>query len=816
MKTLSASATLSRRWRRLLELLGFVTVYVGSSWLGAQLAHQTHYEAPIWPGAGLGLVAVFLLGYEWAAAVWIGALLVSRIFYNQPFVVAFAIGAVNAAAASAGAYGLKRCRFNPRLDSIRDVVLLIGIGLCGAQLVTAALGTIILVWKGSVLLADAHSSFANWWIGNVFGVILLAPLILVWTQSTREPFTKVQKFEAALLGLCFLVLYVLFYTDPFADFRAQSFLVRPHTMFPFFVWATLRFRQRGAVTVASIALAVLIGATLAGALPYKTLTASRGYDYLQSFIGVLSVTGFFLGAAVQQSLRQREDFRALFEFSGAGNAMVDSKGRFLRVNAKLCEILGYPEGELLDLTFHDVTHPDDIALSDAKHKEVISTFRSEVSFEKRYVRRDGQIIWGSVVATFLPDTDGRGSSSIAVIHDITRRKQAESELQLAKSDADAANLAKSQFLANISHEIRTPLGAILGFNEFTFDPDQSISDRLIGAHKIKQNGDLLLRIINDVLDLTKVEAGRFEVETVSIDLPDLIDDVASLLKFKAQENGTQLSFSSEGLIPESFTSDPTRLRQVLINVVGNAIKFSERGRVDVRLKHDGNCLMVFIDDNGVGMTTEQASRIFQPFHQGDSSMTRKFGGTGLGLSLSRQFARALGGDLTLTRTELGAGSGFLLTIAAPVALGTGFYRHNPERTAATSASGVVVPSAKRLQGASILVVDDAFDNRILVSRFLQREGAIVTLAESGEEAITKAMGSDYDVILIDIQMPGLDGFEATTILRERGYTRPIVALTAHAMQSDRHRSLAAGCNDHLTKPVNSQTLVESVQQFVSL
>ena len=476
--------------------------------------------------------------------------------------------------------------------------------------------------------------------------------------------------------------------------------------------------------------------------------------------------------------------------------------------------------------------PEDRAAANEQIKSLVSGVIRETNSEKRYVRKDGSWIWVWEIATAVRDETGAIQRLLAVIQDITDRKLWEQRLKSAKEAADNANISKSQFLANMSHEIRTPLGAILGFNEFSLDPEQSYQDRVTCAQKIKLNGELLLRIIDDVLDLSKIEAGKLETRISHIHMPTLIEDIEGILKFKATENGVKLRIASDGKIPVYLDSDPVRLRQIFINVVGNAIKFSERGSVDVTLKyidgamHSPGRLRVMVKDSGIGMTPEQTIGIFQPFYQADPSMTRRYGGTGLGLVLSRRFARALGGDLTLVETHPHAGSTFCFEISCGPVDKDQFYEMRDENNVTPTPSpktasvpplvGGTADQSGLLNNIRILVVDDALDNRILFKRFLERAGATVQHAENGLEGVILAEKNEYDILLIDIQMPIMDGFEATSLLRSKGFNKPILALTAHAMKEDRNRCLEVGCDDHISKPVDGHALVASVYDHVRL
>jgi signal transduction histidine kinase len=380
------------------------------------------------------------------------------------------------------------------------------------------------------------------------------------------------------------------------------------------------------------------------------------------------------------------------------------------------------------------------------------------------------------------------------------------ELKEAKEIAEAASSSKSAFLANMSHEIRTPLGAILGFTELLRDrrlsPEQV--DKYLGI--ILKNGQMLGQLIDDILDLAKVEAGRLGMERLQFSLRDLMTDLISLLNLRASEKGLSLKLELAPGLPEHIETDPLRLRQILMNIIGNAIKFTEAGEVCVRVSHEpagADCRIHFsVQDTGPGIAFEQRGHLFQPFSQADNSTTRKYGGTGLGLMLSRRLAEALGGDVWLDPKGPPKGALFRISILArEVSL---------DKTEAAEERELPENS---LKGCKVLVVEDSLDNQELLEQFLAGNGASVDFASNGREGIAKALGEDFDLVLMDIQMPVLDGYSATKELRLKGFGKPIVALSAHAMKEDREKSLSVGCNDHLVKPIDPTRLLKTVARF---
>jgi signal transduction histidine kinase/ActR/RegA family two-component response regulator len=404
----------------------------------------------------------------------------------------------------------------------------------------------------------------------------------------------------------------------------------------------------------------------------------------------------------------------------------------------------------------------------------------------------------------------------------------ETKLRQAMQAAEAANRAKGDFLANMSHEIRTPMTAILGFAETVMESCPARCSFGQNEHRehlqtILRNGQHLLGIINDILDLSKIEAGKLTVERIACSPCHIVAEVESLVRVRSAAKGLKLRIEYEGDIPETIQSDPTRLRQILINLTGNAVKFSEVGQVRLitRLASlpDGTPSLEFdVVDTGLGMTDEQAARLFKPFSQADTSTTRKFGGTGLGLAISKRLAEALGGDVQVVGTKPGMGSRFRLIVATGPLDGVRMLDNVSEVLRVKPETPAVQTTAEQIRlDCRILLAEDSPDNQRLITHVLEKAGAKVTVVENGQLAVEAALaareaGQPFDMILMDMQMPIMDGYQASASLRAKGYQGSIVALTAHTMANDRDKCLDAGCDDYATKPIDRHRLIETLQR----
>lgn len=515
-----------------------------------------------------------------------------------------------------------------------------------------------------------------------------------------------------------------------------------------------------------------------------------------------------LGRAHGISERGAIHLDKLLDYAPVGIAITARDGTILAWNRKAQEVSGKQERDVISRPLSSLFS----LLDHASWPQVLASTEEQnapVTIEVCHEVNERTLFDEMTIGRL--NSDGQ-PKLMAVFHDVSEQKRALSDLKAAKEHAEAANIAKSTFLANISHEIRTPIGAILGFLELMKQPENSVSDQANFMATIERNGQQLLRLIDDILDFSRIEAGKTLFIRSRLCLMEMLADIKALMEFRAGEKGLAFNLKVTNHIPIFIESDPVRIRQILANVIGNAIKFTETGAVELSVEFQQDHLRFSVADTGIGITPDHAARLFRPFTQVDSSFTRKVGGTGLGLALSKKLAEGLGGSLRLVTSEPGKGSVFEFDLPVTLTddtrlggLSSLTMKMNHETTGHEA-------SPRKLAGMRILLVEDSKDNQILISHYLRPEGASVDCADNGFTGVTMAMERPYDVVLMDMQMPVCSGIEATSQLRARGYRGPIVALTALAMEHERQRALASGCNEYLTKPINKQSLLLELEK----
>jgi len=517
-----------------------------------------------------------------------------------------------------------------------------------------------------------------------------------------------------------------------------------------------------------------------------------------------------LQANGQVSERNEARFRAMYHQSSVGIFQSDAAGLLADVNPRACEILGYSPGELLGKGMPDITHPDDVAADQRLIQQLTTGTMPYLIRLKRYIHKDGAVIWAHASLSLIRSNDGTPHQYFGIIEDISGRKYAEESLvqsQLLLDQARHADEAKSKFLANMSHEIRTPLNGMLGLSTLL---EESLPDGEDQRHArwLRESTETLNGILSDILDFSSIESGKIKLDTVSFDLGDSIAQCIHTHALLVRQSGLELKedLAIEGLPP--LQGDPNRLRQILQNLLSNAVKYTDQGQITIRVRRqvsleDGlEQLMFQVEDTGIGIPREKQADLFQRFSQLESDPSRRRSGTGLGLVIVKGLVQALQGQLSL---ESAYGEGTRVTVTLP-------FRHAP-----TSSHEVSVVHRGARRALRVLVADDEPINRLLMRRILQRGGHEVHEAAQGGEALEQAQAQRYDLILLDISMPVLDGYGCTARIRSLpGPNRqtPIIAVTGHAFEDDKTRARRMGMNGHLAKPIQFaelHRLVEKVQ-----
>jgi PAS domain S-box-containing protein len=502
--------------------------------------------------------------------------------------------------------------------------------------------------------------------------------------------------------------------------------------------------------------------------------------------------------------------RVVFDKSIDGVAIADPEtGKFFYANAAWLNMVGYTEAELKNLSIQDIHPPE-------KFREIKEAIRQ---FEQGYldslaeievIRKDGTRLWASISA-FNIEIDG-ARQVVGIFRDMTERKQKEEELREAMKTAEDASKAKSDFLANMSHEIRTPMNGVLGMLEVLMDTDLDDEQRQLMsiAYNSAQG---LLSIINDVLDISKIEAGKFELSLDVFDLRELIEQIYSMLSLEAERKNLDFSIFYNTPIKTRFIGDSARLRQIIINLAANAVKFTESGHVYINISDGGpavfrgksaRMITVGVEDTGPGIPEKNLESIFEKFQQLDGSVTRRYGGTGLGLSITRKLVELVGGTISV---ESRPGEGSVFSVSLPLREFRGGREKGPgEIGAARHARPAAADIRSRGHTPKVLVVEDNKVNQMVARKALEKHGLRVDIAENGAEGLEKLQSGNYGIVFMDVQMPVLDGLEATRRIRALGgrfEKLPIVALTAAAMKEDIDRCLGAGMDDFITKPITA-------------
>ena len=520
-----------------------------------------------------------------------------------------------------------------------------------------------------------------------------------------------------------------------------------------------------------------------------------------------------------------DQFRTIIDATPVAICITTGEGLFEYVNPAYEHFYGYSAAELIGQPFTLIVPPEQRERMADLHRDFL-LHGAEMRGEWTVMPRDGRRRTILADACRVRGDDG-GYRKVTFVIDISQRLELERQLEAAKRAAEAANAAKSEFLANMSHEIRTPMNAVIGLSHLLLDEDLTGRQRdYLG--KIHDAATALLGLLNDILDYSKIEAGHLQVEAIPLRLAQVLARTRALFELRAAEKRLILAFRVAPEVPPLLRGDPLRLGQVINNLVGNALKFTERGAIQVKVERAapsgetaaGEVLLkISVRDTGIGLTPDQRERLFRPFQQADMSTTRQYGGTGLGLSISKRLVELMGGEIGVA-SRPGEGSTFWFTVRlGALAEGDGAgLDPGLSATAAPTGAPAAAPRYDQLtaaiRGKRVLVAEDSPSNRLIVKAYLEKMGLEVETAENGHRAVEMAAQGHFDAILMDLQMPGLDGLGATRAIRAAGGRLPIIALTAAAMDEDRGAGAAAGMNAHVTKPIDPLQLASTLVQWL--
>jgi PAS domain S-box-containing protein len=789
------------------EVFQWLIIYIGyllAAKLGLLLAVHAGAVTPIWPPTGIALAALMTWGWRFCIPILLAALTVN--YWNETgqhtmresLALSGWIAVGNTLAPMVACLLLRRWGFDHQFRRFVDVWILFAAAALSA-LVSAGNGAAALHHFAGVPSQAIASIVATWWVGDALGFVGFAPFLLL------RPLAGTTWRDVALpLSISFLVTLVVVW-DPWSVHRVMPTTYL--TLLPL-VWLGVCGGPH-AVAIGYVLVAIgLVVATNAGVGPMDTISYDSPLVALACFLALAALLAHLLGVWSQdwQRLLQEakarasadERFRILFEHSSDAHLLFDETG-IIDCNRAAIDMLRYSNKKTV-LQLHPAVlspefQPDGRrSLAKAQDMDRIARERGHHRFEWMHRRSDGTDI--PVEVTLTPVRLVGKDTLLVVWHDLTEQKAAEQAISQARDAAEVALRTKSDFLAIMSHELRTPLNGVIGMTYL-------LRDSKLGAEQLDQVGiihtcaDHLLTLINDILDFSRLEAGKVDIEGIPCELRRLAREVMAMVRPKADEKGLVFTCTTTDDLPEGIVTDPVRLRQILLNLLSNAVKFTDQGFVSLQLTWKSDRLIASVRDSGIGMDSETVAKLFQPFSQADASMARRFGGTGLGLAISRRLASLMGGTLTVT-SSLGQGSVFTLDLPAMPCV--------PEIHQTR-----VIPTVNRAR--TILLVEDNPVNQTVATCMLKRLGHSVEIAEDGQVALDRLQSSGIDLVLMDCQMPVMDGYEVTRRLRDQGKTVPIVAMTANAQDGDREACLEAGMDDYVSKPISLEALAEVIRRI---
>jgi PAS domain S-box-containing protein len=787
-------------WLAALVLVGGAYFIAGK--IGLSLAFLHVSASPVWPPTGIAIAALLLLGAWVWPAILVGAFCVNITTAGS---VATSLGI----AAGNTLEGLAAAAFTTWLaggrhafERPRGVFLFAALAGALSAGLGATVGVTTLTLGGYADLSTYGAIWLTWWLGDAAGALVVAPLLVLWADVAGPKWTWQRAGEAVALGLALVIVGLLVFTK----FGPEVLRNQPiaFTAVPLPLWAAFRFGPREAATATALLSTIAIWGALQGVGPFMVDHPNHSLALLQAFLGTVSVSTLAVAAVVAERRRAQHElhgselaYRQMFESNPHPMWIVESETeRFLAVNDAAVDKYGYSRAELLGMVERDL--------------------QSGGIGEERHLAKDGRLVDVEITAHPIQFQDR--PASLVLAYDVTERRRGEEERrrllegeQAARQEAEQANVAKDAFLATLSHELRTPLTAILGWARMLQAGKLAPTQVGHALETIERNVRRQTQLINDLLDISRIVTGKLALTTHRLDLAPIIEDTVEVFRRDGEARHLQLRTTLDTHVG-FIVGDPVRLHQVVVNLLSNAVKFTpDGGQVEVLFDRIDDQARLTVRDNGKGIAPELLPHIFERFRQADSSLTRRYGGLGLGLAIVRELVHLHGGTVEAQSEGEGRGATFQvrLPLAGPVDAVT------PESLASRPAADVT-PTASpgpSLIGARVLVVDDDQDTLDLLSTTLgpRHAGAMVTTARSVIEGLKAFERLGPDVVVTDLAMPEQDGY---VLLREiqvrgqaRGRTVPVVAITAHAGADDRHRALAAGFAAYLPKPLEPAQLV---------
>ena len=788
----------------LLRIAGLAAIYVLLARIGLSIHAISRFATLIWAPTGVALAALLLFGRRLWPGILLGAVIVN-VWAGAPVAVALGIAAGNTLEALFAVWTLKMIPgFRSTLDRLVDVIALLVLGGVFSAMISATIGTASLLTGGLLIPAHLPETWRAWWLGDAIGDFVVAPILLTWSAA-RAHLRWTRVLEAAALGA--LLVLASLYVFEMTNHGVAALLS------PLLVWAAVRFGQRGAARSTFLVSLIAIWATSRGHGVFGRATVEEGLFTLQEFLALNAATFLVLGAVVSErkraekqrrlaeaAIRESEDrYRTLIDAVDQLIWINDPTGAMRYANRRWQERLGVTLEQSEGLLWLRLVHPEDRSrVTSANSRAIESGEPYHVEFRIRTV--SGEYRWMLARVAPLKDENGAVRSWFGGASDIHDLKLAEERLRKAKEQAESANRAKDQFLAALSHELRTPLTPVLAFSSVLERDPRLPSELKRNVEAVRRNAELEARLIDDLLDLTRIARGKLQLEPEPVDIEESIKDTLEICRDGAEEKHLRVVWER----PEGrarVLADPARLRQIFWNLVKNAIKFTPAGgELRIRtLAPTPDRLAVEVSDTGAGIEPSQLERIFHPFEQGEGGS----GGLGLGLSISRALAEAHGGRLTASSAGPGLGATFRVELEAlrgeepaPVP---------PHRTGIRSAP---------LSPRSILVVEDHADTLRAECEILRELAFEVVGVGTVAAALAAAQKQGFDVVLSDLGLPDGTGHDLMLQLRERhGLTG--IAVTGYGMEDDVRRSREAGFVEHVVKPITFQRLSAAVSRFFS-